>query len=127
MRVYFLATVLVIGSVVCDAYAESWPPANVSSAVKYAPKPAPRPGLHGSGVFVVRVHMPSGQVTQVIVALSTGNSSLDESATATLKRWRFKPGATPYQKAPVPMSPRQTPDETFVKVPITFLSGLTRR
>jgi TonB family protein len=77
--------------------------------------------LHGSGVFVIRVHIPTGRVTDVGVALSTGNQWLDRSAVAALRTWRFKPGATPYHKASVKVSPPQGKDDTFIKIPVTFL------
>jgi TonB family protein len=120
MRLVFLATLFSFCVAASSSFAESWPPRNVAGVVEYAPKPGPQPGLHGSGVFVLRIHIPSGRVTDVAVALSTGSVWLDRSAVAALRRWRFKPDATPYHKALVKISPPQTRDETFVKVPIPF-------
>jgi len=116
MRIYLLAIALAAPA---GLFADSWPPPNVSGLVEYAPKPVPQPGLHGSGIFVVRVHIPSGRVTDVGVAYSTGSDSLDRSAVAALRRWRFKAGALPPHKTVVRTS-RQTRDETFIKIPITF-------
>jgi len=121
MRIVFSAMLFSLGLGVCSSFAASWPPPSVRAVVEYAPKPGPQPGLHGSGVFIVRVHIPSGRVTDVVVAYSTGSDWLDRSAVAALRRWRFKPGAAPYHKASVSVSPPQTKQDTFVKIPITFL------
>ena len=53
---------------------------------------------------------------------------LDAAAVQTLLQWRFKPGAVPYRKiTSVQMSPPQTKEETLIKVPVTFIPGLTNR
>jgi TonB family protein len=64
--------------------------------------------ITGSGVCVLSVDTASGNVTDANMAQSTGNNLLDQSATSTFRRWKFRPGST---------APK-------VKVPITFtMSG----
>jgi TonB family protein len=77
--------------------------------------------ITGSGVFVLRIHIKTGSVTQVIVGLSTGSAFLDKAAAKALIQWRFKPGATPYIEVhSIRVLPPQTKEETFVMVPVTF-------
>jgi TonB family protein len=121
MRVCIIASVLAAASAFSPIFAESWPPTNIVGLAEYAPKPGPQPGLHGSGVFILRIHIPSGHVTEVSVGLSTGSDWLDRSAIFTLRRWRFKPGAVPYRAAKTKVSPPQAKNEAFIKVPVTFL------
>src|SRR4051794_28385275 len=65
--------------------------------------------ISGSGVFLLRVHIPSGRVTQVLVGASTGNRVLDAAAVKVFLQWRFKPGAVPYREITRPrLSPPQT-------------------
>jgi TonB family protein len=78
----------------------------------------------GSGIFLLRVHIPTGRVKQVIVRNSTGSQTLDAAAVQTLLQWRYKPGAVPYRKiTSVQMSPPQNKEETLIKVPVTFVPG----
>jgi TonB family protein len=101
-------------------------PADVTRMVVYAPLPEypddfRRRSIRGTGVFLLRVQIKSGRVTQVLIGQSTGAPPLDVFAVKALRTWRFKPGAVPYRKiASLRMSPPQTPDETLVKVPLTF-------
>jgi len=94
----------------------------------YAPQPkypveALSRGIGGSGVFLLRVHIPTGRVKQVIVGYTTGSQMLDTAAGQALLQWRFKPGAVPYRKiSSVRMSPPQTKEETLLKVPVTFVA-----
>jgi TonB family protein len=77
--------------------------------------------ITGSGVFVLRVHIKTGSVTQVILGLSTGSAFLDRAAAKALIQWRFKPGSAPYVELhSIRVVPPQTKEETFVKVPVTF-------
>ena len=95
----------------------------------FAPRPeyplaARAARITGSGVFILRVHINTGIVTQVILGLSTGSALLDKAAAQTLIQWRFKPGAVPYVDVhSIKLSPPQTKEETFVKVPVTFTMG----
>ncbi|MFZ3375057.1 MAG: TonB family protein [Chthoniobacterales bacterium] len=76
----------------------------------------------GSGIFLLRVHIPTGRVKHVIVGYTTGNQMLDDDAVQALLQWRFKPGAVPYRKiSSVRLSPPQTEEETLIKVPVTFI------
>jgi len=93
----------------------------------YAPRPkypveALVRRIAGSGIFLLRVHIPTGRVKQVIVGYTTGNQMLDTAAVQTLLQWRFKPGGVPHRKiSSVRMSPPQTKEETLIKVPVTFI------
>lgn len=74
-----------------------------------------------TGVYLLRVQIKSGVVTQVLIGQSAGDKALDKPAVKALLTWRFKPGAVPYRKiTSVPMSPPQTKQETLVLVPVTF-------
>ena len=95
----------------------------------FAPKPeypfgARAARITGSGVFILRIHIKTGIVTQVILGLSTGSALLDKAAAQTLIQWRFKPGAVRYFEVhSIRVAPPQTKEETFVKVPVTFTMG----
>ena len=101
-------------------------PPSVTRLVDYAPLPEypdefRRRQVHGSGVFLLRVQIKTGQVTQVLIAQSTGNLALDGFALKALRTWRFKPGVIPYHKiTSVRMSPPPTKEEALVKLPLTF-------
>jgi TonB family protein len=58
----------------------------------------------GSGVCVLSVDVPTGNVTDATMAQSIGSPVLDNSTTSTFRRWRFRPGAAAAK----------------VKVPITY-------
>jgi protein TonB len=102
------------------------PPPNVTRLVVHAPSPeypegAVQRGTAGTGVYLLRVQIKSGAVTQVIVGQSAGHGPLDAAAIKALRTWRFKPGAVPYRKiTSVPLSPPQINQETLVKVPVAF-------
>jgi TonB family protein len=102
------------------------PPPDVTRLVVYAPRPeypdrAVQRGTSGTGVYLLRVQITSGLVTQVVVGQSAGHGPLDAAAVKTLRTWRFKPGAVPYRKiTSIQLSPPQTERETLVKVPVTF-------
>src|SRR6266436_821495 len=46
----------------------------------------------GDGLFRITLDPRSGLVTQVTVIKSTGFASLDNSAVAAIRKWRWKPG-----------------------------------
>jgi TonB family protein len=102
------------------------PPPNVTRLVVHAPPPeypegAVQRATAGTGVYLLRVQIKSGAVTQVIVGQSAGHGPLDVAAIKALRTWRFKPGAVPYRKiTSIPLSPPQSNQETLVKVPVTF-------
>jgi len=98
---------------------------NLTAKAERAPQPqypllALHRGITGSGIFVLRVQMKTGGVTQVLVARSTGNTLLDKAATEALIRWRLKPDTLRYFKINLKVVPPQTQEETFVKVPVKF-------
>ena len=56
----------------------------------------------GSGVCVLSVDVPTGNVTDATMAQSIGSPILDNSTTSTFRRWRFRPGAAaPKVKVPI--------------------------
>jgi TonB family protein len=72
----------------------------------YAPKPeypyeARSRHLVGSGICVVNVDPASGNVTSAEMAQSIGSPILDNSATSTFRRWKFKPGSVSRAKIPI--------------------------
>jgi TonB family protein len=46
----------------------------------------------GDGLFRIMLDPKTGLVTQVTVIKSTGFASLDNSAVAAIRKWRWKPG-----------------------------------
>jgi TonB family protein len=81
---------------------------SVKAVVAYAPRPvypyeARRQRVTGSGLALLTVDQTSGDVTNVSMAQSCGNTILDNSTLDAFRRWRFKPGSV-----------------TRVQVPITF-------
>ncbi|HYR21773.1 MAG TPA: energy transducer TonB [Chthoniobacterales bacterium] len=73
----------------------------------FAPKPdypyeARSRHVTGSGVAILTVDVPSGNVTDASMAQSIGSPILDNSTTSTFRRWRFRPGAAaPKVKVPI--------------------------
>jgi protein TonB len=130
MTTHRILTLIIASSAVFNSLAAagtvSPPPPNVTRLVVHAPFPeypegAVQRGAAGTGVYLLRVQIKSGAVTQVIVDQSAGHGPLDAAAVKALRTWRFKPGAVPYRKiTSVPLSPPQTNQETLVKVPVTF-------
>src|SRR5437868_91330 len=57
--------------------------------------------ITGSGVCVVTVDPTSGSVTDATMAQSIGNNLLDQSATSTFRRWKFRPGTVSKVKIPI--------------------------
>ena len=57
--------------------------------------------ITGDGIAVMTVDRNRGSVTHVSMWKSTGNSSLDDAALRSFRRWRFKPGSVSKVKAPV--------------------------
>jgi TonB family protein len=126
LRRFLIVVFLVTGPFIVAAATVSPPPPDVTRLVVHAPRPeyperAVQRGAVGTGVYLLRVQIKSGVVTQVIVGRSAGHGPLDAAAVKTLRTWRFKPGAVPYRKiTSIPLSPPQTKNETLVKVPVTF-------
>lgn len=77
--------------------------------------------LSGSGRFLVHIRVRSGLVRQIDIVKSTGSSVLDAATLASLKRWRFKPGALPTIEAMRLPRPYPHPTEdSLIMVPINF-------
>ena len=72
----------------------------------YAPLPDyPREArsrrITGSGVCVVSVDPGTGNVTEALMAQSTGNQTLDKATVSAFRRWVFKPGKVSTVRIPV--------------------------
>ncbi|HEV2805653.1 MAG TPA: energy transducer TonB [Chthoniobacterales bacterium] len=82
---------------------------NLSSAkvlALNAPRPeypyeARRQKITGDGIAILTIDSNSGNVIDVTMSKSTGNSFLDNAAVAGFKRWRFKPGTVSSVTCPV--------------------------
>ena len=57
--------------------------------------------ITGSGVCVVIVDTPSGNVTSAVMEQSTGNAILDKVTTDAFRKWRFKPGTVSQIRVPI--------------------------
>jgi TonB family protein len=56
------------------------------------------PDRNPNGIFVLRVHIRTGRVKEVMVARTTGERTLDAETVKALRQWRFKPSALPHIK-----------------------------
>ena len=131
MRTYLMLILIVAPSFTNTSFAAtgtvSPPPPDVTRLVVHAPAPeypanSVRYHSADTGIYLLRVQIRSGAVTQVLVGRSAGYTAFDAAAVKALLKWRFKPGAVPYRKiTSVPMSPPQNKQETLVKVPVTFM------
>jgi TonB family protein len=65
------------------------------------PYEARRQKITGDGIAVLTIDPIGGNVIDVTMAKSTGNSFLDNAALAGFKRWRFKPGTVSSVTCPV--------------------------
>jgi TonB family protein len=65
------------------------------------PYEARRQKITGDGIAVLTIDPNSGNVIDVTMAKSTGNSFLDNAALAGFKRWRFEPGTVSSVTCPV--------------------------
>jgi protein TonB len=65
------------------------------------PSVARQNGITGDGVALMMIDPRRGKVTHVSMLKSTGNSSLDDAAMRSFRRWRFRPGSISRLKAPV--------------------------
>jgi TonB family protein len=129
MRIHLFLILIVASGLANRSFAAgtvSAPPPDVTRLLIHAPtpelpvNPARFRSAH-TGIYLLRVQIRSGAVTQVLIGQSAGDTALDRPAVKALLTWRFKPGAVPYRKiTSVPMSPPQTKQETLVKVPVTF-------
>jgi len=65
------------------------------------PYQAKRAHMTGSGVCVMTVNTASGNVTNAMMAESTGDGILDYVTIHTFQRWRFKPGTVSQVRVPI--------------------------
>jgi TonB family protein len=87
---------------------------------KYPESARPRRAT-GSGFFILRVRIKTGQVKEVTIQRSTGDKTLNTAAIQTLRRWRFKPGVLPSIRRVDPKTKDPSADEdSFIGVPVTF-------
>ena len=75
----------------------------------YTPHPpyseeARRNHITGSGIAEMTVDTATGAVTNVVMTQSTGNAMLDNSATSTFRRWRFRAGTVARVRQPITFS-----------------------
>jgi TonB family protein len=71
----------------------------------------------GKGLFQITLDTKTGAVTEIAVVKSTGFSSLDSAAIASLRHWRWKPGKWKQINLPIAFelskgSPRLKPGQT---------------
>jgi protein TonB len=65
------------------------------------PYEARRQKITGTGSVVLTVDPVSGNVTGVVMEVSTGSPVLDNAAITGFRRWRFKPGTVSRVKSPI--------------------------
>ena len=73
----------------------------VSAPLPEYPYQAKRANITGSGVCIMTIDAASGNVTDAIMAQSTGDAMLDKVTTNTFRRWRFKPGTVSQVRVPI--------------------------
>jgi len=112
-----LATVFVAGTAAAaDSTTAVWSDGHTSSLsdeemLRYATSSPPVPfpveaqksNLTGSGLYELRIDK-TGKVTEVVAVKSSGQKVLDQTALATFKKWRFKPGSFTRVRVPVSWS-----------------------
>jgi TonB family protein len=57
----------------------------------------------GSGLYELRINK-AGATTEVLIVKSSGSAVLDQAATSTFRRWRFKPAIFTRVRVPVSWS-----------------------
>jgi len=57
--------------------------------------------LQGSGIAIVTIDPATGNVSNAVMAVSTGAQILDEAAASAFRRWRFKPGTVSKVRLPI--------------------------
>jgi protein TonB len=85
---------------------KSMPISSAKAMAVYAPRP-PYPyearahKITGSGVCVVDVDTPSGNVTSASMSQSIGSPILDNATVSTFRQWRFRPGTVSKVRIPI--------------------------
>ena len=57
--------------------------------------------LQGSGIAILTIDPATGNVSNVVMAVSTGANILDDAATSTFRQWRFKAGTAMKVRVPI--------------------------
>lgn len=60
--------------------------------------------LQGSGIAIATIDPVTGNVSSVVMAVSTGASVLDDATTDALRHWRFRPGIAKKVRIPITFS-----------------------
>ena len=71
--------------------------------------------LDPRGIFVLRVHIKTRRVKEVVIERSTGEPVLDVEVLRAFKQWRFKPGALPHFE-----TDPSAKEECLVRIPVKF-------
>lgn len=101
--------------------------AEAARAATYTPKPnyplaARAHRITGSGIFIVRVHVITGRVAEVLVGQSTGHAILDDAVVRAFIRWQFRPGALKPIGVAVPSSHYPFgKEDALLKIPCNFV------
>jgi TonB family protein len=67
------------------------------------PEEAQKNNLTGSGLYELQINK-SGATTAVVIVKSSGSAVLDKAATASFRKWRFKPAVFRSVRIPVSWS-----------------------
>ena len=70
------------------------------------PEEAQKAKVTGSGLYELRINK-SGTITSVVIVKSSASKVLDQAATTTFRRWRFKPGIFTSVRIPVSWSAKR--------------------
>jgi TonB family protein len=73
----------------------------VSTPIPDHPYQARRAHITRSGVCLMTVNTPSGNVTNAVMEQSTGDGILDKVTTDAFRKWRFKPGTVSQIRVPI--------------------------
>jgi len=73
----------------------------ISAPLPEYPYEAKHAHITGSGLCVMLVDTSSGNVTNAMMAQSTGNAILDKVTTDTFRTWRFRPGTVSQVRVPI--------------------------
>src|SRR5437660_8374465 len=79
---------------------------DVRAFAVYAPRPtypyeARARHLQGSGVAILTIDPATGNVSNAVMAVSTGAQILDNAAISAFSQWRFRPGTVSKVRLPI--------------------------
>jgi TonB family protein len=123
-----VSLVIVIGVTTSFAASPSVNVGEIPHAIKSPyptyPYDARARGITGSGVFLLRIEIKTGQVTRVTIAKSTGNAMLDDAAVSALKNWTFEPNKLrPIRELLPGVNDSRRDEDSLAKVPVSFVLG----